>query len=216
VRPGGPRGKAPLVLVDATSAREHDPARWTNPASSPLALADRGMLVLLDGAALPAEVQRLLATALAERRAPWERPGPLDVQLALTGVAPPDGLVEAGRLDPSLAARLGDASASPVTLPRLRDRPEDLRAVLTDRLAREGLRVLGRPVGIDHGAYALLARHAFPGDDAELSALVQRLVGFVAEGFADVVRADDVRRLNLEGPEHQVPTGDRRKDPLSA
>jgi hypothetical protein len=229
----GPRAKAPLVMVDATSAREHDPARWMDPASSPLALADRGMLVLLDGAALPGEVQRLVARALAERRAPWERPGALDVQLALTGVASPDELVETGRLDPALAARLAEASPSPVTLPRLRDRPEDLRAVLTDRLAREGLRVLGRPVGIDHGAYVLLARYGFPGDDAELSAVVQRLVELVAApasagsggagpagGGGEVVRADDVRRLGLQEQDGHRDGQDaregRRKDPLSA
>ena len=92
----GARREAPLVLVDATSAREHDLARWTDPNVSPLALADRGMLVLLDGAALPPEVQQLVARSLAEKRAPWERPDPLDVQLALTGVHAPDELVDAG------------------------------------------------------------------------------------------------------------------------
>ena len=95
-----------------------------------------------------------------------------------------------------------------MALPRLRDRPEDLRAILTDRLAREGLRVLGRPVGIDHAAYARLVEHAFPGEDAELSAVVQRLV---ARCGGDVVRAADVDALGLG-----FPAAPRRKDPLSA
>jgi DNA-binding NtrC family response regulator len=204
----GARRDAPLVLVDATSAREHDPARWTDPGASPLALADRGMLALLDGAALPAEVQQLIARALAEKRAPWERAVPLDLQLALTAIAAPDDLVAAGRLDPALASRLADARDAPVELPRLRDRPEDLRAILTDRLAREGLRVLGRPVGIEHAAYARLVEHAFPGEDAELSAIVQRLV---AQCSGDVVRAADVDALGLA-----FSGASRRKDPLSA
>jgi two-component system response regulator FlrC len=204
----GARRDAPLVLVDATSARAHDPARWTDPNASPLALADRGMLVLLDGAALPLAVQQLVARALAEKRTPWERADALDLQLALTGVAGPAELVAQSRLDPALALRLADALDAPVELPRLRDRPEDLRAILTDRLAREGLRVLGHPVGIEHAAYARLVEHAFPGEDAELSAIVQRLV---ARCSGDVVRAADVDALDLGSPPAL-----RRKDPLSA
>jgi hypothetical protein len=202
----GARKEGPLVLVDGTSAREHDMGRWTDPGASPLALAHRGLLVLLDAAALPSEVQKLVARTCAEKRASWERPDPIDIQLALTGVAPPDALVTEGRLDPALALRLGDARTAPIVLPRLRDRPEDLRAILTDRLAREGLRLLGRPVGIEHAAFARLVDYAFPGEDAELAAVVQRLVA-VSRG--DVVRASDVDGLRLPGER-------RRKDPLSA
>lgn len=202
----GARAKAPLVLVDATSVREHDLARWTDPNASPLALAHHGMMALLDGAALPADIQRLVARACTERRAPWERPDPLDVQLALTTVASPDELLAQGRLDPALALRFGDALEGPVVLPRLRDRPEDLRAILTDRLAREGMRVFGRPVGIDHAGYARLVDYEFPGEDAELTAIAQRLVACCV---GDVVRAADVDGLGLGEPEN-------RKDPLSA
>jgi hypothetical protein len=46
---GGPRRGEPLVVVDGTSSREHDPARWLDPLTSPLALADRGLLLLVDG-----------------------------------------------------------------------------------------------------------------------------------------------------------------------
>jgi hypothetical protein len=204
----GARRAGPMVLVDATSAREHDPERWIAPESSPLALAHRGMLLLLDGASLPAEVQQIVARALAEKRAPWERPDAIDVQLALTGVASPEDLVAAGRLDAALALRLGDARSAPVTLPRMADRPEDLRAIVTDRLAREGLRVRGQPVGIDHAAFARLVEYSFPGEDAELAAIVQRLVARCA---GDVVRAADVDALELAGIEAA-----RQKDPLSA
>jgi hypothetical protein len=208
----GVRAKAPIVLVDATSVREHDPARWVDPNVSPLALAHRGTLVLLDGAALPGDIQRLIARACSEKRAPWERPDPLDVQLALTAIASPDGLVPdlvgQGRLEPALALRLGDALDAPILLPRLRDRPEDLRAILTDRLAREGLRVRGRPVGIDHAGYARLVDYEFPGEDAELSAIAQRLVSR-CEG--DVVRGADVDALGLTAEPSR-----HHKDPLSA
>jgi transcriptional regulator with GAF, ATPase, and Fis domain len=95
--------------------------------------------------------------------------------------------------------RLGDAREAPVVLPRLRDRAEDLRAILTDRFAREGLRTMGRPVGIEHAAYARLIEHPFAGEDAELAAIVQRLVSRCRAEGTDVVRAKDVDALGLQG-----------------
>jgi DNA-binding NtrC family response regulator len=205
----GARRAGPLVVVDGASTVEHDVGRWADPGTSPLTLAEGGMLVLLDGAALPASVQQFLASALAQKRAPWERPTALDVQLALTGVAAPDDLVAQARLDESLAVRLGDARQRPTVLPRLRERSDDLRAILTDRFAREGLRVLGRPVGIEQAAYARLIDYRFPGEDAELASIVQRLV---ARCTGDLVRAADVEALRLRSES----TEGRRKDPLSA
>jgi hypothetical protein len=81
-----------------------------------------------------------------------------------------------------------------------------LRAILTDRLAREGMHVFGRPVGIDHAGSARLVDYEFPGEDAEPTAIAQRLV---ARCVGDVVRAADVDGLGLGEPEN-------RKDPLSA
>lgn len=188
----GPRKDAPLVIVDGTSSREHDPARWKDEKTSPLALADRGLLVLVDGAALPRDVQVLVARALAERRPPWERAMPLDIAIALTSTSAPDLLVEEGRLAPELAARFEDAT--PIELPGLAERAEDLRAIVADRLAREGLRVRGRPVGIDAAAFARLVEHPFLAEDAELTALVTRLVAIVED---DVVRARDLDGLGI-------------------
>ncbi len=214
----GVRREAPLVLVDATIAREHDVERWKNPDVSPLALANRGLLVLLDGAALPADVQEIVARSLSERRVPWERPDALDVQLALTGTVAPARLVAEGRLSAALALRLGDAVDAPVELPRLAERTEDLRSILTDRLAREGLRVLGRPVGIEHAAFARLVDYRFPGEDAELAAIVQRLVSACSAAGREVVRAADVDALGLPalGPAPATPGEARQKDPISA
>lgn len=187
----GSRPTAPLVLVDGTQAREHDLERWKSPSLSPLALANRGVLVVLDGAALPADVQRLIAAAHAEKRAPWG--DALEIVLGLTSALPSvDALRDA--LDPIFTARLEDALENAVQLPSIRDRGEDIRALLTDRLAREGLRVRGRPVGIDDGAFGLLVDYPFDGEDAELASIAQRLVQ-VCE--ADVVRAADVCKLQL-------------------
>ncbi len=188
----GPRKDRPLVIVDGTSSREHDLERWRDKQWSPLALADRGRLVLVDGAALPGEIQTLIARALIERRAPWERATPLDVKVALTATSAPDVLVERQRLTPELYACFEDAAA--IELPGLRHRAEDLFSIVADRLAREGLRVRGTPLGIDAAAFAHLVDYPFEGEDAELAAIVTRLV---ARARGDIVRADDMYAIGL-------------------
>jgi hypothetical protein len=194
----GPRRDTPFVVVDATASSERDIRYWRDPAASPLALAHGGLLVLADGAVLPAEIQRLVAEALAERRVPWEGAEPLDLAIALTSVVPLAGLGNGSRLDPALRARFGDDGEVEVVLPPLKDRPEDLRALLSDRLAREGLRDRGAPVGIDDAAFALLVDYRFPGDYAELVLVARRLVGGIS---GDVVRARDVLALELDLPD---------------
>jgi DNA-binding NtrC family response regulator len=112
--------------------------------------------------------------------------------VALTVTSPVATLVEEGRLAPELVTRFGDGAE--VVLPGLRDRPEDLRSIFADRLAREGLRVRGRPIGIEASAFARLIEHPFEGEDAELSLMVSLLVARV-EG--DVVRASDIEALGM-------------------
>lgn len=188
----GPRKTGPFVVVDATSSREHDVERWTDERTSPLALADRGLLLLVDGAALPRDVQVIVARAVAERRAPWERATPLDVVLAFSATQSLERLSEENRLAPELAGRFD--AAEPIELPGLRERAEDLRSIVADRLAREGLRVHGRPTGIDMAAFSILMEYDFEAEDAELAAIVTKLV---ARATDDVVRAADVRALGL-------------------
>ncbi len=189
---GTARRGAPFVVVDGTRTRDHDVARWSDPVSSPFAIAHKGFLFLQDGAALPQDVQALIAGCLAERRPPFSHAEPLDLTVGLSSTHGLDVLP--ALLEPSLAARLGDGLAAAVVLPGLRDRAEDLRAIVTDRLAREGLRVRGAPVGIDDRAFAELLSYAFPGEDAELRAIATRLV---ANLVGDVVRASDVQALKL-------------------
>jgi hypothetical protein len=186
----------PLVVVDGTASHEHDVTRWQDPSTSPLALAAEGLLCLVDGAALPSEVQSILGQALAHRRAPWDRTKELNVQLVLSSTRPLPSLLPSGELVPELADQV--AAHEAIVLPRLRERPEDLSSLLTDRLAREGLRAKGRPVGIDASAFAKLIEYDFEGEDAELSAIVTRLVAHVD---GDVIREADVNALELRQSE---------------
>ncbi len=188
----GPRRTKPFVVVDSAATREHEIAAWKDPDTSPLGLADTGLLVLVDVAALPKDVQKLLARALADKKCPWERAEPLDVTLAVTSMRAPEELADEGELEPQLVARLGDAAIEPLAFPGLADRAEDLRAIVTDALAREGLRARGKPIGIDDRAFAILVEHDFPGEDAELTALAKRLVRAVP---GNVVGIADLRRV---------------------
>jgi hypothetical protein len=189
----GPRATMPFVVVDGTSTLEHDPEAWRAPTRSPLALATGGVLCVLDVCALPGEVQTLLAQAHREKRAPWEQGDALDFQLVVTMPRPTEE--HALRLMNALHERLQNALEEPVRLPRLQERADDLRMILLDRLAREGLRVRGEPVGLDSAAFALLVECVWDGEDAELNGVVARLV---RSNKGPVVTADDVRALVSE------------------
>lgn len=188
----GPRGTMPFVVVDGAKTGEHDAARWANASDSPLALAERGVLVVADAARLPEAVQQLLGDALAQRRAPWEGAGALDVSLQLLSAG--DKANVRAALDPALAARLDDALTHLVEWPHLRERGEDLRSLVLAGLAREGVRTRGAPLGIEDAAFEELANYAYPGEDAELGSIVRRLA-LAAKG--DVVTLGDVRSLGL-------------------
>lgn len=181
----GPRSGAPFMVVDGASFAEGTGAAGAA-ARGQLDLAQGGVLVLVDAPLLPAGVQRDIAIALADRaRGDAE---PVDVVVVATATA--DLVARGHALDPALAERL--AASAPIELPTLSERGEDMRALLVARLAREGLRTRGAPVGIDAAAVMLLVEHPFEGGDAELDALCIRLVRHL-EG--DVVRPALVRAL---------------------
>jgi hypothetical protein len=155
-----PRGAGVLVLVDGTDPVHHDLARWRDDEASPLRVASGGTLGVLDAHALPGAVQSWLAAAT-----------PDDTGLVVSVPATVDSLVATGRFDERLADRIGDRA---VALPVLANRGEDLRGLCIDHLARMGVRLSGQPMGIDTPALALLAEHAWPGNDVELEALLLR------------------------------------------
>jgi hypothetical protein len=168
-----------LVIVDGTSPGEQELLRWRDPDDSPLRAAAGGTLVVLDAQALPLEVQSYLGAALPE-----------DVGLVVAVPSTADTLVASGRMSERLADRLGDRA---VALPTLASRAEDLRALALTHLARIGTRVRGQPIGLDMRALAALGEHLWPGNDAELYAVLLR-AALVAEG--DVV---GVRELAATG-----------------
>jgi hypothetical protein len=209
---GSPLADGPFVVVDGGEPRDRDLARWQDPVRSPLAAAANGLLVVLDALALPPAISQLIGEAIAARRPPWDDAVPLQTVLAVATVAPPDGETQS-----AFAGRLLDAARAPIVLPRLRERPEDLRFLITEALARQALRVRGNVMGLDDRAFAILVEHPFHDDDVELNALVARWVRTVV---GDVVRREDVLAALGNGPPPPVaperplpdrPAGRRRR-----
>jgi hypothetical protein len=206
------RASAPLVVVEGTDPREQNLARWLDARASPLALADGGILAIVDAGALPPDVQGTVGRACAERRAPWAGETLLALQLVvMTARAPGEG----ARFDPDLARVLGASLTDPVVLPRLSERLDDLRSLVIEGLAREGMRTAGKPFGIEPSAYARLVDYEFPGDVAELNVLIQRLA---ARCSGDAVRVTDMEAIGfgalVQGS--RASGGRLRKDPMSA
>jgi|HubBroStandDraft_1064217.scaffolds.fasta_scaffold06787_4 hypothetical protein len=209
---GTARASSPLVVVEGTDPREQNVGRWRDASTSPLALADGGTLAIVDAAALPPDVQATVGRACADRRAPWVGGTRLTVQLvAMTARAPGEGAA----FEPDFAGALGSALSDPVVLPRLSERLDDLRSLVIEGLAREGMRAAGRPIGIEPSAYARLVDYEFPGDVAELNVLLQRLVAGCA---GDTVRLTDVEVIGLGASNRgsRASGGRVRKDPMSA
>ncbi|WP_437784963.1 hypothetical protein [Sorangium sp. So ce1097] len=157
-------GAAPAAGDDGTPRAL---ALWRDPDSSPIEAARGGTLLILDAQALSAEVQSYLGAAL-----------PDDVGLVVAVPQTVDALVATGQMSERLADRLGDRA---VALPSLASRAEDLRALALDHLARIGVRLRGRPFGLDLRALQAVLDHPWPGNDAEMGAVLLR-AALVAEG----------------------------------
>ncbi|MBN2194844.1 MAG: hypothetical protein JW751_18655 [Polyangiaceae bacterium] len=165
----GPQSDGPLVVVDGANGSEHEPLHWQDREYSPIALARGGSLVVLDVAALPEPIQELLAVELTREEAAATGSGLPAARMIVSAREPVETLREARRLALPLARRLGDAV---VHLPSLAERGEDLRALILDELAAAGIRARGTPLGIDGQALRMLIDHDWPGNEAELRAVL--------------------------------------------
>src|SRR5690606_21110484 len=141
--------------------------------ASPLHRARNGTLVLLHLGALDADAQARLADAL--------------------DLTPPEFLIVSARsiegLNPRLTSKLkGDQ----VTLPTLRDRAEDLQALVINELSQLGMLERGTPYGIERPALVELIEREFQGNDDELRGLLAALAG-ICEG--ERITLDDLHAV---------------------
>ncbi len=216
------RPSAPFVHVTCASG---DPARldgalfgagpqdpssdleWAAP-DSLIASACGGTLFLEDVVDLPAAVQARLARIArdGELRVDGQ---PIATGLRFVASAAPgiEAEVHANRFRSDLYRRL---SISRIDLPPLRERPDDVPA-LAIRILEDGCAAQGvAPRAFTQPALALLAALTWPGNLAELKAVVDRAA---RETSHDVIQIEDVLpALNLDrAPARFAPSGQLRE-----
>ena len=159
--------------------------------------ADGGTLFLDEIGDMAIELQSRLLRVLEDgqvRAVGSDRPRGVDVRVVAATHQPLEARIKEGRFREDLFFRL---NVLPLTLPPLRERIEDLPALLERFLeeAREAWpEMVVRSVSAD--ALAALSRRPWPGNVRELRNLVHRLSVMVDH---PVVRLSDLDRLELDG-----------------
>jgi two-component system response regulator AtoC len=136
-------------------------------------LAHQGTLLLDEIVALPLDLQAKVLCALAGGevlRMGARDPKPVDVRIIATTARSVDQAIEQGELRAELLSRLNVVH---LHIPPLRERPEDIPALLT-HFARQAAQRLGHTVSVTPAALAALSNHSWPGNARELRSAVER------------------------------------------
>ncbi|RMF75894.1 MAG: sigma-54-dependent Fis family transcriptional regulator, partial [Acidobacteria bacterium] len=151
--------------------------------------ADGGTLLLDEVGELPLELQAKLLRALESREViplGSEHGEAVDVRIVAATHRDLRCEVAEGRFRGDLFFRL---SVIPLTIPPLRERPEDIRP-LAEAFAREAAARTGLPAPrIGRDALARLARHPWPGNVRELRNVIERAVVL---GAPEEIRVEDL------------------------
>ena len=136
-------------------------------------LAHDGTLLLDEIGDLPLDLQAKLLRVLEEseiRRVGGRESKKVDVRVLAATAKPLDAAVERGEFRADLYYRLNVVH---LHLPPLRERPDDVPALLT-HFARQAATRLGHPVSITPSALDALTHHSWPGNVRELRNAVER------------------------------------------
>ncbi|HRE25346.1 MAG TPA: sigma 54-interacting transcriptional regulator, partial [Anaerolineales bacterium] len=137
-------------------------------------LADGGTLFLEEVDALPLDMQAALLRVIEAGdviRLGGKRVWPVDTRIIASSHHDLEAMVDDGGFRRDLFFRL---SAVIITIPPLRDRPEDI-VPLIDRVLTRLRTQLGRPLIITSAARATLLAYPWPGNVRELQSLLERL-----------------------------------------
>jgi len=148
-------------------------------------LAHQGTLFLDEVSALPAELQARLVRVLEESRVTRtgaREPRAVDVRLIVASSKPLEDMVTRGEFRSDLYHRL---NAVRIHLPPLRERPEDIPALLA-HFAGQAAHRLGHPVSVTPSALAALSHYNWPGNVHELRNAVDRAAALAGDGRLDV------------------------------
>ena len=136
-------------------------------------VAHEGTLLLDEIGDLPLDLQAKLLRVLEEceiRRVGGRESKKVDVRVLAATAKPLDAAVERGEFRADLYYRLNVVH---LHLPPLRERPDDVPALLT-HFARQAATRLGHPVSITPSALDALTHHSWPGNVRELRNAVER------------------------------------------
>jgi Nif-specific regulatory protein len=203
-----PRRDAPFVRVNCGAIPEtlfeselfgHEKGAFTGAAERRLGRfeqADGGTIFLDEIGDLPLAMQVKLLRVLQERvieRVGGSREIRVNVRVVAATHQDLQQLVAAGRFRLDLFYRL---NVIPVRLPSLRERPEDIPALVRFHLnqANQSYR---RDVRLSPGALEVLTRHDWPGNVRELRNLIERMVLLAASDAVD--RVDILRLFAQQG-----------------
>jgi len=182
-----PRRDAQFVKVNCAAIPEtlfeselfgHEKGAFTGAQSSRpgrFELAHGGTLFLDEIGEVPLAMQAKLLRALQERvieRVGASRERPVDVRIVAATNRDLQTLVDDGRFRLDLFYRL---NVFPVTLPPLRERPEDIRPLVRHFLSHFN-QAYQRNVGLDANAVRMTERFAWPGNVRQLGNVIERVV----------------------------------------
>jgi two-component system response regulator AtoC len=167
-------------------------------------LAHDGTLLLDEIGDLPLDLQAKLLRVLEEseiRRVGGRESKKVDVRVLAATAKPLDTAVERGEFRADLYYRLNVVH---LHLPPLRERPDDVPALLT-HFARQAATRLGHPVSITPSALDALTHHSWPGNVRELRNAVERAAVLGTGGPLeprDFALANGNGNSNGNGPGH--------------
>jgi formate hydrogenlyase transcriptional activator len=185
-----PRGSAPFVVVNVGAIPEglieselfgHEKGAFTGASARRLGCfeqADGGTLFLDEIGDAPLAVQVKLLRAIQEREI--QRVGgrgtvQVDVRLIAATHRPLERMIEDGTFRSDLYYRL---AILPLTVPPLRERPGDIRALTSHLVARHAARMGRRPPTVPDEVFAELEAHIWLGNVRELENFVERALIF--------------------------------------
>ncbi|MGM9670932.1 MAG: sigma-54 interaction domain-containing protein [Oscillospiraceae bacterium] len=190
-----------------------------NGAPGKIELADGGTLYLDEIGDMPMDMQVYLLRILEERvisRLGETKERPVDVRIIASTNKNPKQLIEAGLFRLDLYYRLNVVS---VTLPPLRERPEDIK-LLAENMLFSSCRSLGKDFrGIAPEALEKMTKYNWPGNGRELRNVVERFTAltdnefFTADDLPAEIRSLKTRhRVQAEPDEIQLPAEPKMSD----
>ena len=189
------RGDAAFVAVDCDAVPDlfttpaapapgpADPPRVLGDSQTLWRSANRGTLLLEEVVSLSLDSQAQLLHRLSggKGNGALAKSPEHDVRVMATSRSPVDDAVGEGRFEADLAQRLRSVV---LTLPPLRERPEDIPALVT-HFAQQVASRTGRPVSITPQALAGLSSYGWPGNVRELRQIVERAATLSPSGKLD-------------------------------